>query len=131
MHNILLIDDHFVIITGLKTVINNFLGHCKTDVAHDGNSAFEKIKHKNYDLIIMDVSLPNTDSLQLLNNILAEKPDTKVLMFSMNPEELYAKRYLRHGAMGYLSKDASLNEIKHAIECALRNNKYISPALKR
>ena len=131
MPDILLVDDHLIIITGLKTVINNFLGDCKTDVVHDGDSAFEKIMRKNYDLIIMDVSLPNTDSLQMVSNILAMKPAAKILMFSMNPEELFAKRYLKMGAMGYLNKDASLNEIKYAVESALKNNKYISPTLKR
>lgn len=129
MPDILIVDDHLVIITGLKTVINNFLPHCKTDIARDGDSAFEKIKHNNYDLIIMDISLPNTDSFNIVGNILAIKPKSKILMYSMNPEETFAKRYLKMGAIGYLSKDASLNEIKNAIEGALKNNRYLSPAL--
>ncbi|MDQ2862073.1 MAG: response regulator transcription factor [Bacteroidota bacterium] len=131
MPDILLVDDHLVIIAGLKTVIDNFLAHCKTDVAHDGDSAYEKIKHKNYDLIIMDVSLPNTDSFQTVSNILAMKPKSRILMFSMNAEELFAKRYLKLGAMGYLNKDASLNEIKNAIESTLKSNRYMSPTLKK
>ncbi|MGH2566583.1 MAG: response regulator, partial [Ginsengibacter sp.] len=82
MPDILIVDDHLVIITGLKTVINNFLPHCKTDIAHDGDSAFEKIKHNNYDLIIMDISLPNTDSFNMVGNILAIKPKSRILMYS-------------------------------------------------
>ena len=74
MQNILLVDDHPIITDGLKLVIENFMAHCKTDVAHDGDSAFEKIKHNNYDLIIMDISLPNTDSYKIVSNILAIKP---------------------------------------------------------
>ncbi len=130
MWDILLVDDHPIITDGLKLVIKNFIPNCKTDVANDGDSAFEKIKHNNYDLIIMDVSLPNTDSYKIISNILAIKPGSKILMFSMNPEEMFAKRYLQMGAMGYLSKDAPLNEIKNAIESALKNNRYISPGLK-
>lgn len=130
MLNILLVDDHLVIITGLRTVISKFFTEAKIDVAGDGDSAFQKIKQNNYDLIIMDVSLPNTDSFQMLSNILAVKPGSKILMFSMSPEEMYAKKYLKLGAMGYLSKDAPLNEIKLAIETALNNNKYLSASLK-
>jgi two-component system, NarL family, invasion response regulator UvrY len=130
MWDILLVDDHPIIIDGLKLVIKNFIAHCKIDMANDGDTAFEKIKHNNYDLIIMDVSLPNTDSFNTVSNILAIKPGSKILMFSMNPEEMFAKRYLRMGAIGYISKDAPLNEIKNAIESVLQNNRYISPGLK-
>lgn len=130
MPDILLVDDHLVIATGLKIVIENYWPNSKTDVANDGDSAFEKIKHHDYDLIIMDISLPNTDSLNLVSNILVIKPGTKILMFSMNPEEMFAKRYLKIGAMGYLGKDAPLNEIRNAIESVLKSNRYISQGLK-
>lgn len=130
MPDILLVDDHIVITTGLKIVIEKFLAHATTDVANDGDEAFEKIKRRNYDLIIMDVSLPNTDSFSIVSNILAVKPASRILMFSMNPEEMFAKRYLRMGTMGYLSKDSSLDEIKKAIESALQNKRYISPELR-
>jgi DNA-binding NarL/FixJ family response regulator len=130
MPDILLVDDHPIITDGLKLIIKNYIAHCNTDVANDGDTAFEKIKHNNYDLIIMDVSLPNTDSFNTVSNILAIKPGSKILMFSMNSEEMFAKRYLRMGAMGYISKDAPLNEIKNAIESALKNIRYISPGLK-
>jgi two-component system invasion response regulator UvrY len=130
MPEILLVDDHLVVITGLKTVINNFLAHCKTDSASDGDGAFQKIKHNNYDLIIMDVSLPHTDSFKMVSDILAIKPGSKILMFSMTSKEIFAKKYLKMGAIGYLNKDASLNEIKTAIDDALKNKGYISHALK-
>ena len=130
MKQILLVDDHLVVITGLTTVINNFLAHCKIDSASNGSAAFEKIKHKNYDLIIMDVSLPHTDSFNVVKDILALKPGSKILMFSMASTEIFAKKYLRMGAIGYVSKDASLTEIKTAIDDALKNKGYISETLK-
>ena len=130
MHEILLVDDHPVITDGLKLVIKNFVSYYTTDVANDGDTAFEKIKKHDYDLIIMDVSLPNTDSLNIVSNILAIKPASKILMFSANSEDVFAKRYLMMGTMGYVSKDAPLNEIRTAIEYALQNRKYISPGLK-
>ncbi len=130
MPHILIVDDHLVITTGLKIVIGNFLPDSIIDVANDGDIAFEKIKHTNYDLIIMDISLPNTDSFNIVSNILAIKPTSRILMFSMSPEEMFAKRYLKIGALGYINKDAPLTEIKNAIENALQNKRYLSPELQ-
>src|SRR5664279_3643710 len=130
MANILIVDDHLVITTGLKIVIANFLPDSVIDVANDGDIAFEKIKDRNYDLIIMDISLPNTDSFNIVSNILAIKPTSKILMFSMSPEDMFAKRYLKIGALGYINKDAPLHEIKNAIESALKNKRYLSPGLQ-
>ncbi|MEO6813917.1 MAG: response regulator transcription factor [Ginsengibacter sp.] len=129
MPNILLVDDHSILRTGLKIVIENFLAHCKIDEANDGDSAFQKIKHNEYDLIIMDVNMPNTDSFGLIGTILSFKATIKIIMFSMNAEDIYAKRFLKMGAMGYLRKDASEIEIKKAISTVLNNKRYVSPEL--
>jgi DNA-binding NarL/FixJ family response regulator len=110
-------------------IIDNFLPHCNIHEAEDGNSAFEKIKQNDYDLQMLDVNMPNTDSFGLISNILALKPGSKILMFSMNSEEIYAKRYLKMGAMGYLRKDASNDEIKKAITTVLNNKRYMSAEL--
>ena len=131
MANFLLADDHFIIRTGLKFIIENFMPHGKIDEAHDGDSAFEKIKENNYDLVILDVNLPTTDSFVLVSNILALKPGTKILMFSMSDEEIYARRYLKMGVMGYVKKDEHMDEIKKAITTVLNNKKYISPGLSQ
>lgn len=125
----LVVDDHSIIRTGLKLVISNFVAHSIIDEAGDGNSAFEKIKNADYDIIILDVNLPNTDSFGLVSHILTIKPDIKILMFSMNAEDNYAKRYLRLGVKGYIKKDESEDEIKKAISTVLNNKRYISEAL--
>ena len=131
MTNILLADDHSVIRTGMKLIIKNFLPHSNIDEANDGNSTFEKIKANDYDLLILDVNMPDTDSFGLVQNILTLKPTMKILMFSMNDEETYAKRYLKMGVMGYIKKDEPETEIKKAIATVLNNKKYISPALSQ
>ena len=127
----LLVDDHSIIRAGLKILITDFMAHCTIDDAFDGDSAFGKIKNSDFDLVILDVNMPNTDSLGLVSNILAIKPNTKILMFSMNAEDNYAKRYLKMGAMGYVRKDESEFEIKRAITTVLNNKRYISEALSR
>lgn len=129
MPELLLVDDHSIIRTGLRVLIEDFLPHTKIDEAEDGDSAFQKIKDHDYDLVIMDVNMPNTDSSGTLQTILSFKPETKIIMFSMNSEDVYAKRYLKMGAMGYLRKDASNDEIQKAISTVLNNKRYISPQL--
>ncbi|MDE3183353.1 MAG: response regulator transcription factor [Bacteroidota bacterium] len=129
MPNILLVDDHSIVRTGLKLLIHDFLAHSIIDEAQDGDSALIKIKQKNYDLVVMDVNMPNTDSFGTLQTILTFNPSIKVIMFSMNAEEVYAKRYLKMGAMGYIRKDAPNNEIEKAITTVLNNKTYVSPEL--
>ena len=131
MAKLLLVDDHTIIRTGLKLLIQASFAHCRIDEANDGNAAFEMIKEHDYDLVVMDVNMPNTDSFGVLQTILALKPSTKIIMFSMNSEEIYAKRYLKLGAIGYLKKEASNDEIIKAITLGLNNKRYVSQELKK
>lgn len=129
MIQILLADDHAIIRAGLKTYIQNIIPDSNIEEAFDGNSTFEKIKENDYALIILDINMPATDSFGLVGNILATKPESKILMFSMNSEEIFAKKYLNLGALGYLNKDASADEIKHAINNVMNNKRYMSSSL--
>lgn len=129
MIQILLADDHAIIRAGLKTYIQNIIPDSTIEEAFDGNSTFEKIKDNDYALIILDINMPATDSFGLVSNILAIKPESKILMFSMNSEEIFAKKYLNLGALGYLNKDASADEIKHAINNVMNNKRYMSSSL--
>ena len=129
MPEILLVDDHSIVRKGLKLLIQDFIPHTNIDEAFDGESALQKIKLSNYDLVMMDVNMPNTDSFGTLETILAVKPATKVIMFSMNSEEVFAKRFLKIGARGYLRKDSTNGEIEKAINQVLNNKTYISSEL--
>ena len=129
MINILLADDHAIIRAGLKTYIQNIIANCNIEESFDGDSTFEKIKSNDYGLIILDINMPSTDSFGLVSNILAVKPDSKILMFSMNSEEIFAKKFLNIGALGYLNKDASAEEIKLAIENVMSGKRYLSLSL--
>ncbi len=131
MVNILLADDHTIIRTGLKLFITSHIPRSVIDEAWDGSSAFKKIKEKDYQLIILDVNMPDTDTFDLVNNILALKSEANILMFSMNAEEVYAKKYLQLGVKGYLSKASPEAEIKKALDDVIIGNTYISLALSR
>ena len=126
MLSILLVDDHSIVRTGLKVLIGTHLPDSRIDEAFDGASAMESIKGHQYDLIMMDVSMPNTDSFAIVSEILAFDSSLRIIMFSMNCEEIYAKRFLKIGAMGYLNKEAPSAEIKRAIDMVINNRRYIS-----
>ncbi len=130
MINFLLADDHHIIRSALKALIRDMYSDSNFDEAKDGESTFQLIKRNNYELVILDVNMPNTDSFGLISNILSYKPEMKILMFSMNAEDLYAKRYLKMGARGYLKKDEAESEIQNAIRTVLSNKRYISQAMR-
>jgi len=128
MTTVLLADDHSIIRDGIGRYIKQIIPHSIIEEAFDGDSAFEKIKRNNYSIIILDINMPGTDSFTLVRNIMAIKPESRILIFSMNPEELYAKQLLHLGVLGYLNKAAFTDEIKQAIENVLNNKTYLSPA---
>lgn len=130
MVKFLLVDDHAIVRKGLKSLIESFLPHAKVEESSNGDMALEKIKADSYDLVVLDVNMPETDSLGLVSNILSVKTSQKIIMFSINSEEIYAKRYLKIGARGYLRKDAQAEEIQNAILTVLNNKRYISAGLK-
>ncbi len=128
LHNILLIDDHHIVRTGIKLILTERL-NVLIDEAANGASAIDQIKKNVYSLIMLDINMPDTNGFQLLKQVLRIKPDSNVLMFSMNPEEHFAKRFIKTGAKGYLNKEASDNEILKAVSTILSGKKYISDGM--
>ena len=131
MTTVLLADDHSIIREGFRTYIKKIIPHSIIEEAFDGDSAFEKIKQNNYSIIILDINMPDTDSFSLVRNIMAVKPGSRILIFSMNPEELYAKQLFHLGVLGYLNKAAFTDEIKLAIENVISNKIYLSPSFSQ
>ena len=131
MINILLADDHTITRKGLKIFTTDYVDHSVVDEAWDSDSVLNKISRKNYELIILDINMPNTDSIGLVSNIIATRPDSNILMLSMNAEEVYGKKFLMIGAKGYISKTASEKELKKAIKCVLNGKRYTSNALRK
>ena len=129
MIRILLADDHEVIRSGLKYFMMSLVAHPVIHEAWDGNSTMQKVKESEYQLIIMDLNMPQTNCFELLSNIIDLRPATKILIFSINPEDVHAKRYLQMGAKGYVNKNAPCSELAKAINTILDNKQYISPSL--
>lgn len=125
----LLIDDHVVVRSGLKLILSDLYKPCIIDEAEDGESAIIKMKLHFYDLIILDIKMPNTNTFTLMEYIKNNYPEFKVLVFSMNSESIYAKRFLNAGARGFINKVAPLDEIVKAINVILSGKRYISETL--
>ena len=128
MYQILIVDDHSIVRTGIKLLVKERL-QALSDEATDGKTLLKKIKEKSYDLLLLDIRMPDTDCGKLLSTILSLIPEQKILIFSMNEEDLFAKHYLKLGARGFLSKSSSDEEIITAIQHVLNGRKYISRQL--
>ena len=129
MKKFLLIDDHFVVRSGVKGLLAELYKPCEIYEADDSTNAINQLKQRTYDLIMMDVQIPKNDMLGLMEYIHIKYPAAKVLMFSMSPENIYAKRFLKAGAKGFLSKDSTFEETIKAVNLVLNNRKYISDTL--
>jgi two-component system, NarL family, invasion response regulator UvrY len=126
MQKFLLIDDHVIVRSGIKLLISNTYKDSEIHEAKDGETALAFVKENEYDFVMLDVQMPNTDSFALMESFKANYPDLKVLVFSMNAESIYALRYIKAGAKGFISKDAPMDEVRNAIDLVLRGKKYIS-----
>lgn len=128
MSQILIVDDHSIVRTGIKVLLEAQL-NMSADEADDGRAALKLIKERKYDLILLDINMPGMDCSQLINAVLSFDPDSSILIFSMNEEELFARHYLKLGVKGFLSKRSSPDEIIYAIRQVLSGKRYISREL--
>ena len=129
MMKILIADDHSVVRGGLRQFLSN-ASDCRIAAEADsGQQALAMLKQEAYDLVLLDIALPDLNGLEVLRRIKRESPDLPVLIFSMYPEDDYALEALNGGAAGYLMKDSEPHEILEAIRRAARGAKYLSPRL--
>jgi two-component system invasion response regulator UvrY len=125
----LIVDDHEIVRAGIKLLLESIYQPTEIHESRDGESTLRLIDANRYELIILDVQMPNTDTFLLMEYIHSRYPETRVLIFSIGVEHIYAKRFLRAGAMGFVSKDSPLEELTRAINLVLSNRKYISEYL--
>lgn len=129
MIKVLITDDHPIVRQGIKQVLEDCHDIEVLDEVGEGNELIKKIIDNEYDVILLDISLPGRNGLDLLKEIKSLKPKLYVLMLSMHPEEQYAIRALKLGASGYLTKASVSDELISAIRKAAQGKKYITPSL--
>jgi DNA-binding NarL/FixJ family response regulator len=128
MH-VLICDDHKIVRDGLRQILAQHENIHAIDQAASGCEVLGMFEKVSYDLVILDISLPNQNGLDVLQTIKKKWPATQVLMLSMHPQEQYAIRALSYGAAGYLTKDTAAEELLFAVKKIAENGKYISPSL--
>ena len=129
MIKMLIADDHAIIRQGLKQILADVHDIVVADEASNGTEALNQALNKDYDVIILDITMPDRSGLDILKELKSRKPNLKVLILSMHPEEQYAVRALRAGASGYLTKDSVPDELIAAIRKAVLGHKYVSSSL--
>jgi len=127
--NIIIADDHAVVRRGLKEILIEMPGVRQVDEVSNGNDLLKKIEENNYAIIILDISMPGKNGLEVLREIKNTKPKSPVLILSIHPEQQYAIRALKAGAAGYLTKDSAPEELVTAVQRILLGHKYITASL--
>jgi len=126
---VLIADDHPVVRHGLKQILASESKLSVVGEAKNGNEALEMARQLDWDVAVVDYSMPGMSGLELLKQFKREHPNRPILILSMYPEEVHATRVLKAGAAGYLNKASACEELAHAIRKIAGGGKYISPSL--
>jgi two-component system invasion response regulator UvrY len=124
---IIIADDHAVVRTGLQLILDETEDLEIVGEARDGDELLSLIKPDVYDLVILDMSMPGKDALDVLKEIKSNWSNLPVIIFSMNPDELHAVRMIKNGASAYVNKQTPSVQLLEIIRTVARGKKYIFP----
>ncbi len=125
----LIADDHAVVRQGLIQILNDTPDIRVAGEAGNGQEALNMVRTGTYDVVVLDISMPDRNGLDILKQIKTEKPELPVLILSMHPEDQYAIRVLKSGASGYLNKESASDELIKALRKISNGGRYISDTL--
>lgn len=129
MIKILIADDHALIREGIKKMLEKEVDMSIVGEVEDSFAVLDFVRQQPCDVVILDISMPGKNGLELLKEIKIFKPEMKVLILTMHPEDRFAIRTLKAGASGYLTKMSAPVELTKAIRKVYTGGKYISPTL--
>jgi DNA-binding NarL/FixJ family response regulator len=123
---VLVVDDHAVVREGMKQILAEeddlVLGEAKS-----GQEALHQLRSQPWDVVVLDISLPDRSGLDILKEIKARYPEVPVLVLTVFGEDLYAVRVLKAGAEGFLTKESLTDELLQAVRRVARRERYLSP----
>ncbi len=128
---VFLVDDHPIVRDGLKTLIERRDDFCVCGEAEDAAGALKAIRQAEPDVVITDITLKESDGLELTTDIKARYPDMPVIVLSIHEESTYCERALRAGAQGYLMKEVASENVIEAIRTVLTGEIYVSGAMAK
>ncbi len=127
--NILIADDHAILRSGLRQILSEAPEFQQIGEAGSGMQALRKLEEGYWDVVLLDLTLPEINGLEVLKEIKRRWPDVAVLVLSMHGEDQYAIRALKAGAAGYLTKGCKAEELLRALKLVGRGEKYITASL--
>ena len=130
MH-ILIVDDHDVIRQSLSQIIRSEFPRAECSKAENADTCINLLKKEKFDLLILDMNLPDMDGITLTEWVMQHYPSQKILIFSMNPTGVFAKKLYQLGVKGYLNKQADMNEIIRALRTVITEDRqYVNDEFK-
>jgi len=127
---ILLVEDHDIVRIATTMLVKELVGNAVVDAVGTFKDAIRAVSSDTYRLIILDLNIPGTDYLLMIENLRSLQPGTPVLVFSGQKEELYGVHCIRAGAAGFVSKESKATELQEAIRVVLGGRKYLSPVVR-
>jgi len=126
---VLVADDHPIVRRGVKQIIEESSDMVVSGEASSGSEVLDRVAESDYDVLLLDISLPGRSGLDILKQVKSMKPTLPVLVLSIYPEDQYAIRALKSGASGYLTKGRAPEELKEAVRKISKGHKYITSSL--
>jgi DNA-binding NarL/FixJ family response regulator len=127
---ILLADDHRLLLDGLRSLLENNGKIEVVGVASDGHEAANLSRELKPDIILLDISMPGLNGIDAARRILAERPETRIIMLSMHSDRRFVSEALKAGAVGYVLKESAYQEVFEAIRCVLNSKVYFSQTIR-
>jgi DNA-binding NarL/FixJ family response regulator len=127
MIRVLLADDHAIVRAGLKEILADTGDIEVTGEAANGQEVLARVFTQDFDVAVLDMSMPGRNGIELIKLVKAEKPKLRILVLSMHSEEQYAVRALKAGASGYLTKDSAADQLVAAIRRIAAGGAYVTP----
>jgi len=124
---VLLADDHAIVRAGLKEILAGTGDITVAAEATNGQEVMTRIRGQDYDVAVLDMSMPGRSGIELIKQVKDEKPKLRILVLTMHSEEQYAVRALKAGASGYLTKDSATEQLVAAIRKIAAGGAYFSP----
>lgn len=129
MISVLIVDDHAIVRHGLKRILEGAKDIKAIGEAGNGMDALKKIRAEKWDVVLLDISMPEKNGIDTLKQIIDENKAAKILILSMYPEDQYAVRLMKAGASGYMTKDVAPEQLLDAVRKVVAGSKHISPNL--
>jgi two-component system invasion response regulator UvrY len=126
---ILIVDDHAIMRQGLRQLLSDAFPESVFGEANNGAEALELIWKHPWDVVLLDITMPGQSGLDVLKQLSNAQPNLAVLVLSMHPEDQYAVRVLKAGAVGYITKNTASEEVVSAVRKVIAGGKYVSASL--